>query len=247
MIHREFWLQVVVEVVLPVSIPLLVWLALLQGQATVGGFTAVTLRQYYILIAIIAVLGHTVVHGELSRLVHEGTLSQWLIRPVPFWSYLFSLTLARVLALAVPVALVTLLLALADPAIFSGMGIQNAAAAMMVLPMAVILVNAVNVLIGLLAFWFIEIEGVYAGIVLGLGFFSGLIVPTTLFPPLLRTIGLFLPYHAVFGSPVESVLHPSLAGLALTLLAQASWLVLICAAIYFLWPYGLRRFDAVGG
>lgn len=246
-VHREFWVQVFVEVVLPVTIPLLVWLALLGDAGSIGGFTQISMRRYYLLVTVIAVLAHTVIHVELSRLIHEGTLSQWLIRPGSFWMYCVSLLVSRIIVLLFPAIFIVVFMIVLDFNIFAGLGLSHIIAAIVLLPLAVAIACAMNVLIGFTAFWFIEIEGIYAGVLLALGFFGGMIVPLSILPPVVDFIGHFLPHFFVFSGPIETILHPTVSGIFIVLGGQTLWFTLIFLALYSLWPLGLRRFDAVGG
>ncbi len=246
MIHREFWLQVVIEVILPVSIPLLVWLSLLGSGVTLAEFTSSSMRQYYFFVTIIAILSHTEIQMDLSRLVHEGTLSQWLLRPSSAVSYISSIILSRIVTLALPTVVVGALMVIFDPQIFLGMTPAHLIAMSALIPLAILVACMVNILIALMSFWFVEVEGIFAGTSLILGFFSGMVMPVELLPSIFREIGEWVPYQYVFAAPIRAIIDPGLENVKQALLGQLIWIVILGALLRITWGAGLRRFDAVG-
>jgi len=247
-VHREFWLQTVIEVILPVSIPLLVWLAVIKSGGDVGGFSDFEIGKYYLLTIIIATLAHTGVHNDLSTFVHQGTLSQWLLRPIVFGSTITALVFSRITFLLFPASLALVLgLLLNFSTSDEFFNVNVLLTAFMVIPLGITVACFMNVLIGLIAFWFIEIEGIYAGTILILGFFSGMVVPVSLLPKALQGFGAFLPYHYVYAAPIGAISSPTSGIIFQTILGQLAWISILAFALALTWKKGLRRFDAVGG
>jgi len=246
MVHREYWLQVLIEVVFPVSIPMLVWLALLQQKSQIGEFNAESIRQYYFLVTIISTLSFTKIHVDLSEMVHMGTLNQWLLRPVNFWNTTSSLMFARMISLLAPTVAIILFFLVIDPNLISLFHETTLLNTFALLPLAIILACCMNAFVGLIAFWFIEIEGIYAGIILAFGFFSGMVLPASFLPLQMQKIGEWLPFHYVFTAPISIIMDSEGHAALPIILGQLSWIGGLCVAIAIAWRLGLRRFDAVG-
>ena len=86
LLHREFWIQLFLERVLPLAIPLLAWISIFEyaKRDSLAGWAEHDMVAYYILVFLIGLFTDIQFHYEMSTMVHLGTLSQWLIRPLTF-------------------------------------------------------------------------------------------------------------------------------------------------------------------
>lgn len=249
LLHREFWIQLFLERILPLMIPLLAWLSIFAyaERESLAGWSEHEMTAYYILVFLIGLLTDIQFHYEMSQMVHLGTLNQWLIRPLSFLETATSYILARMIMLLIP-GTVALLLCLAFmPAAFGALSFASFFHAALVLPLAVALFCLLSAVIGTIAFWVIHTEGVFSLTMLTLEFLGGRLLPLDLLPSWLEKISRFLPLRFGIAGPVKFILHPTTTPLFPILAGQALWCLLLSAMVALLWRAGLRRYDAVGG
>ncbi|MDO8469154.1 MAG: ABC-2 family transporter protein [Candidatus Peribacter sp.] len=249
LLHREFWLQLFLERILPLMIPLLAWTAIFKhAQAdTLGGWAEQDMIAYYLLVFIIGIFTDIQFHYEMSSMVHMGTLNQWLIRPLTFLETTLSIILARIILLLIP-ALAALLLCLwFFPAVFAGLTLLSLWHALLVMPLSLVIFSLLSTAIGMCAFWVIKTDSIFALVMLVLEFFGGRLLPLDLLPAWLERVSRVLPLRFGISGPVEAILHPQTTALASLLFGQVLWCVLLFALVIFLWRTGVRHYDAVGG
>lgn len=245
-LHREFWFMFVLNGVLPVVVPLLAWVALAQSTAdfNVDGWSIDEFMSYYVITFIIFALSFTSVHSQMSELVHTGQLNYWLLRPVNMMEFAVSFSVARFAVMAVFCTLVIIGLQIVGLPVFTSL--SQVGLAVLVLPLAILLLILLTVCIGMLAFWLIQCDGAFAAILLFLQFFGGLILPIGLFPSWVQPLAAILPLRFAFGLPAEAIVNQSFADVPVILFGQLAWLHLIYLFTVYLWQKGLQQYDAVG-
>ena len=249
LLHREFWLQLFLERILPLTIPLLAWKAIFDhAQAdSLGGWAENDMIAYYLLVFIIGIFTDIQFHYEMSSMVHMGTLNQWLIRPLTFLETTVSIILSRIVLLLIP-ALTALLLCLwIFPSVFAELSFASLINAIIVMPLSLVLFSLLSTAVGMCAFWVIKTDSIFALVMLILEFFGGRLLPLDLLPAWLEHISRVLPLRFGISGPVDAILHPQSAALSTLLLGQALWSILLFGLVILLWRAGIRRYDAVGG
>ncbi|MDD4286865.1 MAG: ABC-2 family transporter protein [Candidatus Peribacteraceae bacterium] len=249
LLHREFWLQLFLERILPLLIPLLAWISIFEyAEAdTLAGWAEKEMVAYYILVFLIGIFTDIQFHYEMSMMVHMGTLNQWLIRPITFLETALSYILARIVLLLIPGLTALLLCFWLFPSAFAGLSLASFWNALLVLPFALILFSLLSTLVGTFAFWLIKTDSIFALLMLVLEFFGGRLLPLDLLPSWLERISRVLPLRFGIAGPVEAILHPETTTLPPLLLGQILWCFALFALIILLWRAGMRRYDAVGG
>lgn len=249
LLHREFWIQLFLERILPLMIPLLAWRALFDYAQTdtLSGWAEQDMIAYYLLVFIIGIFTDIQFHYEMSTMVHMGTLNQWLIRPLTFFETALSHILARIVLLLIPGVAALLLCAMIFPSVFMGLTLFSLRNALLVLPLSLALFSLLSMMVGMFAFWLIKTDSIFALTLLVLEFFGGKLLPIDLLPAWLERVSRVLPLRFGIAGPVEAILHPASASLLPLLLGQFLWCTLLFALIVLLWRAGLRRYDAVGG
>ncbi len=244
-VHREFWLILLLNGVLPVVVPLLAWVALADsvGNLHIEGWTIDTFTQYYIVNFIIYSLSFTAIHHEMGNLIRTGQMNFWILRPLSFFEFALSYSFSRLLVMLTFCACVGFIVQLLGITSFSA---EQMIIAFTVLPLAIILLVTLNICIGTLAFWLIECDGMFAAVLLFLQFFGGLILPLNLFPVWIQPVSHVLPLRFAFGLPAESIVNLTYSGISYILAGQITWIVILMIATWILWRFGLRHYDAVG-
>jgi ABC-type uncharacterized transport system permease subunit len=105
-----------------------------------------------------------------------------------------------------------------------------------------------NLVVGLIGFWTIEVNGVTLFSYLVNQFLAGALVPLPLFPDALRTVAGLLPFQATTYAPTAIYLGRITGTGALSAIAvQVAWILLLAAAARLLWRSALRRVVVQGG
>jgi|GEM_PF-1295730 len=249
LLHREFWIQLVIERALPLAIPLLAWLSIYNfAQAdALSGWSKNGMIAYYLLVFVIGLFTDIQFHYEMSAMVHMGTLTQWLIRPLSFFETILSHVIARIVLLFIP-GIAALLLGLwLIPGAFSALTLPLVLRSLVVLPFSLVLFSLLSVSVGMLSFWLIKTDSIFALLMLVLEFFGGRLLPLEMLPSWLQNISRFLPMRFAIAGPVESILHPQSSSLFSLLFGQITWSVILLILVVLIWRAGIRHYDAVGG
>lgn len=111
--------------------------------------------------------------------------------------------------------------------------------------LAFLLSFVVQVIFGMLAFWFEQSMGFFGLWFAAYALLGGYVVPLDLLPPAVGAAARWLPFQATLAAPVEILvgLEPDLLG---RLAVQVGWTAALAALAALMWQRGLRRYGAVG-
>lgn len=185
-------------------------------------------------------------HDIVAR-VREGQIGFDLSRPVSYPSQLVAsaagdlLGMLPMLVAALPVA--ALFGKLAPPPNWQA-GVGYIASFLIAWLIAVELA----MIIGLVAFWTLEMTGFMMVYNLVGGFATGALVPLWFMPDLLRQVIQFLPFQSIVYVPVSIYIGiPATGGILTALLLQLFWAVALVAVIGAVWKRALHRTVIQGG
>ncbi|MCD5416320.1 ABC-2 family transporter protein [Candidatus Bipolaricaulota bacterium] len=226
-----------------VVVLLFFWRAVFFARATIEGLDWPFMLRYVILVQfIICATQPTNIARELSDKVRDGSLATQIVRPFGLLWYL----VCRILA-----AIVWQLLWIGAPLVLIGFSLRlgpETPTYLVLLPISLVLAflmnTAVEITIGLAAFWFRRNEGIIHARDFLFSLFSGALLPLVLFPGPLQRVLDFLPFKASIDVPVGFYLgysHP------VALLYQGIWALIAWAVCWLVFRRALRRFDALGG
>ncbi len=229
----------------------ILWGAAFSGVEQMGGFDIRQTLTYFItVLALQFMVGAFNEDYQIGEEIRNGLINQFLLKPVNYFGYRLSLFAS---ARVVSGLLVLIPLAAVSPWIGEQLTFPHEPWRIPIGLVAMVLAAALQFAIafcfGLLAFWFLEIQGfvilAYA-IETSLG---GAMFPLDLLPAGVMRVAQYLPfpYQMYFpaaiitgriGSPDEA-----LRGLAI----QAVWVVVAMVGARLLWERGLQKHTAVGG
>ncbi len=228
----------------------ILWSAAFRGQDTIGGFDLDQTLTYFISLLVLQFfIGAFNEDYQISEEIRNGLINQFLLKPINYFAYRFTLFLAARLVSGL-LALVPVILAL--PLLGEHLTFPDESWRLILgIPaafMAAFIQFCIAYIFGLLTFWFLEIQSF---VILSLAVetvLGGQIFPLDLLPATIFRISQFLPYYyqmyfpaAIFTGRLDQA--TAMEGLAI----QAVWVVLLVAFAQFLWRRGLRRHTAVGG
>jgi len=189
---------------------------------------------------------HTV-SRYLRERIREGSVVFDLVRPVGFVPQMVAQLVGAlggallIIVIALPV--VALAGSLSLPA-----GAQAAGMFAVSLLCAYGIAGLLSMMLSMVAFWTLEIDGLTMLYVLVASFLSGALVPVAVFPGALRTVVEWLPFQATTYVPA-SIYVGSLAGSEAwrAIGLQLAWVVILGLAAALMWRRAMRRVVVQGG
>ena len=247
LIYRAEFVMYMLSTVLAPTISLLIWRAALANGAALP-VDEEYLTTYFVLLGVVSMLTSSWISGFLAESIRLGKISIWIVRPgsTHFNGIANNLSekIVKSAALAPLIAILwwffrDSIVLPTDPLRWLLAGIAIVAAAVMV--------YALDVLIGALAFWVDDIGGIDWARNLITIVLSGQLVPLVLMPAWARGMMDVQPFRFTLSFPLELIVGDlSPADLALGMTLQLLYPVLTVLAAYRLWRRGMRAYTAVG-
>jgi len=235
-------------VVLRVYLMRVFWTAVYGGGGAVEGITLPMMITYATLASVQGIVTSTWVHWWVQSKVRDGSIIIDLIRPYGFLRSLLAWSVGDSLLWGGPMAGFTLAVSL----LFVDLQPPASLAAGLAYLASLILALGVNfliyVLVGLVAFWTLELFGFNAIVRLLSEFLSGGLVPLWFFPPWARRIAEWLPFQSLAHLPL-SIYIGKIEGAAvwMALLKQAAWIGVLSIVAWLIWKAAERKVIVQGG
>lgn len=228
---------------------ILMWTAIYaSGSGIIKGFTLNEMITYVLIGNLCMVAVRNFLPSFVSRDINEGRLSMFLVKPIPYIKFVFFNELGRA-ALAVFVSVMSQFLIIL---FFLDKFILNKDLLYLLLIFAMVFLSfiielLIGFLVGTIAFWTDEVDGIQATIDRIKKFFAGGYFPLSLLPVALASLSMYLPFAYSFFVPAQLYLkkidlHTGLIGLGV----QMVWIILLSFILNFVWKKGLRKYEATG-
>ncbi|MGH7200114.1 MAG: ABC transporter permease, partial [Planctomycetaceae bacterium] len=255
LVYRGDFMFVTLMRFLPIVTQVFLWGAIFavgtgEERETLNGYSYEDMVAYYLL----AMLGRAAssmpgLSSGMASDIRDGTVKKYLTQPIDMLGYLFWYRIAHKLVYyfvaAVPFGLVFWLCRGYFPGWPDGWTI---AAWLASLVMAFLVGFLIESLIGLIAFWFLEVSSLLFIYMMLNYFLSGHMVPLDWLPDPLGEWVRFLPFKYLAYFPAAIMLgrytHEELAW---QLAMEAVWIVALLAANRAAFARGVRRYGAFGG
>jgi len=185
---------------------------------------------------------------DLSRMITEGEIAMQLIKPFHVQSVMqfeaVGESAFRLVMFTLPIMVVIVPLfgirTPPDPALYGWTFLSFV--------LALVVYSQINFLLGCLAFFTKNIQGVLRAKMVSMDFLTGVVVPFTFFPAWVQTVVGWLPFQAISYIPVTMYLGKRTGpDLTAALLLQAGWAVGLFVAGRLLWRFAVRRVIVQGG
>ena len=229
----------------------ILWSAAYSGNAQIAGFNFSQTFTYFVALIVVQFLvGAFNEDYQISEEIRNGLINQFLLKPINYFGYRFSIYLSArfVTGLLIFLPLLVTYPLLKDYLVLPA-GSWRLAVGVPALFMSALIQFGIAYCFGLLSFWFLEIQGF---VVLSMAFESmlgGQIFPLDLLPDWLFNASAALPYFYQMYFPVAiftgRINDPATAIAMLQI--QAFWVVVLLTIGRVLWHRGLRLHTAVGG
>ena len=236
---------------IPMIAAIAIWQAIFRsGKEIIAGYTLAQMLSYYLIATVIEMTTTpTEDEWQVATDIKDGTISQFLIRPIDYLRYRFCLFSAnRLIYTVVALAPISLIIGwkadyLLPPA--NGSALIGFACS---LALSAVLQFLLVYLTALLAFWVLEISTFSFMLLAAQRLASGEMFPLDLLPRWLHQLLMLTPFPYCMFFPVTVYMgrldtNTMLQGLGM----QAIWIGILFAATRLVWERGLRTFTVVGG
>lgn len=224
------------------------WFLIIPGKGSLFGYTSATMLTYVVLSDLFSSIVLSSLSGEIGDEINKGDLSNYLIKPIDYFTYWFFRDIGDKLmniSFAIPELLLVLLILRPPFFLQTNLGILSAVCLSLIGGMLIFF--SINLLLGTIGFWSSEVWAPRFILFTLLSFFSGGIFPLDILPAPLFHIFQLLPFTYLLFFPLKIYLGqlPFLqiaAGLGITFF-WAGGLYLI---VRIVWKQGLKMYTAQG-
>jgi ABC-2 type transport system permease protein len=229
----------------------ILWSAAFSGREHLGGFSLGQTITYFVTLLVLQFFISAFNEDyQISEEIRNGLINQFLLKPINYFAYRFSIFVAArlVSGLLVIVPLLVALPFLTEYLTFP----RDPAVLLYGLPamaMSAIIQFSIAYCFGLLTFWFLEIQGF---VILSMAvetILGGQMFPLDLLPAWAYAVAKCLPfyYQMYFPAAIFTGRITDTAAIWQGYAIQASWVIALLLLNHALWTRGLRRHTAVGG
>ncbi len=228
----------------------ILWGAAYAGNPAIGGYSFAQTLTYFVVIFILQFfIGAFNEDYQISEDIRNGLINQFLLKPINYFAYRLSVFAA---ARVVSGAFGLLALALALPFLRGYLDLPHEAwriaLGLPAMALTAIIQFSIAYCFGLLAFWFLDIQGFVILSMAVENLLGGQIVPLDLLPPAVFNVVRFLPffYQAYFPAAIltgRQGFDFAVQGLVI----QAFWAFILVCLAEAVWLRGLKHHTAAGG
>ena len=216
----------------------------LSGQITVS---ELTIYYFFLIIAVTFLMSH--IEEDVAYYdIKQGNLVRYLLRPISYyWIKFYEELPYRVLQGFYGLIILAIFFSFfgnfASPLLTPLIFILS----ILIAIFAYFISFTFKMIVGLLAFWFVEIGGLFNMMEVIIVVFAGLIMPISLMPQQIKNLANYLPFSYIVYYPIFAFLGkfaaPRLVEIVLT---QLLWLLILITVYKVLWIKGIKKFTGVG-
>jgi ABC-2 type transport system permease protein len=229
----------------------ILWTAAFLGRDELGGFSLNQTLTYFVTLLVLQFFISAFNEDyQISEDIRNGLINQFLLKPINYFVYRFSIFVA---ARLVSGALVLIPLLIAFPFLHNALDFPaepwRIAVGVPAMLLSAVIQFSIAYCFGMLTFWFLEIQGF---VILSLAIevlLGGQMFPLDLLPAWAYQIAKLLPfyYQMYFPAAIFTGRIGDPAAIAQGFMIQIGWVIVLLIVNQWLWLRGLRRHTAVGG
>ncbi len=233
---------------LSLLIMVLAWVAA-SGDGSYGGYSKSELITYYILSLLLQWSTGWFPYYQVKESIKNGSIvGGILLKPLSlFWKSFAEEVGWRVYSLILG-AISTIIFAFAFRHYFSvALDFERFLIVMVSLPLAILVTFTFSLCMGIVAFWFTEIETLDALFWVGRGFLGGQAIPISFVPALFTSLIIFSPFRYMFSFPLE-VYFGKLTSLEILsgFLIGIVWVGILAGIYKLMWEKGRQAYTSFG-
>jgi ABC-2 type transport system permease protein len=224
------------------------WQAIFAGRHAFGPYTLGGMISYFVMCKFLhfAYRGNTA--ASIADEIRQGDLSVYLLRPLNYLKFWFTVTLTERFFQAILESVVVVAFLIFLPQYFNfSLGSSNCLSFLVSIGLALILNFLLNILIAATAFWVTDIRLFHTSVILIARSLAGFIMPLDLFPSPLNKISMVLPFSYLLYFPIKIYQNSfSLKETLLRILFGFTWALALSFIAKFIWRRGPKHYEAVG-
>jgi ABC-2 type transport system permease protein len=232
------------------AVVFILWGAAFAGSERIGGFDLRQTLTYFVTLLVLQFFISAFNEDyQISEEIRNGLINQFLLKPINYFLYRFSIFVAARLVSGV---LILLPLLCAFPVIRDYLTFPldgwRLAVGLPALALSALIQFSIAYCFGMLTFWFLEIQGFVILSMAVEAVLGGQIFPLDLMPEPIFRASQYLPFYYQMYFPAAIItgrIDLPTAGQGLAI--QTGWVLVLLAVNHLLWVRGLRRHTAVGG
>ncbi len=236
-----YWMSIPFIMVINYSI----WGIFFSTNETIGGFDFTSMLAYLFLTFCFRKMQGPNETNDAEDEIKSGKIITYLARPIDYFTFRLSARIGTIIVTTPIVFLITI-----GTFLFAGKEIPPLPHFILAFALSFIGLMVLFELfysINLLAFWFEEIWGFRRGVYTMAWLFSGSLIPVSLLPGFLNTIGKTLPFHHQAAVPTLYLLGiEPFSTVQESFLILGAWLIVLYALQRYIWKKGLRSYDGKG-
>ncbi|MDO5644541.1 MAG: ABC-2 family transporter protein [Dermabacter sp.] len=244
--YRWWLLAMQLSVASAPLISLLAW----RGSIALGATPPVTteyLTSYLILVSVVTMLTSSWTAPFLAESIRMGTLNSWLVRPCSTHVASAANNIAEKLAKLITLTPVILILAIYFRESFTlPTDLRLWAAFVLSLLLAAVMVYALDIAIGALAFWWEDIASLERFRQLVAVVLSGAVVPFATLPDSWQEPLRYQPFAYLASVPLDILLRPEQIGIIQSLLIECLWVAGALGLAVTVWRLGIKQYKGAG-
>ena len=232
------------------AVVFILWGAAYGGSKSIGGFDFGQTRTYFVTLLVLQFfIGAFNEDYQISEEIRNGLINQFLLKPINYFLYRFSIFVS---ARLVSGALIILPILIALPFIGSQLTFPHELwripVGLVAMGLSALVQFSIAYCFGMLTFWFLEIQGF---VILSMAIevlLGGQMFPLDLMPAWIFRLAQFLPFY--YQAYFPGAIFTGRIGLPLAsqgLVIELFWVLALLGLNQLLWVRGLRRHTAVGG
>lgn len=227
---------------------ILMWTAIYGKQEFIKGFTLREMITYILIGNLFNALVRNFLKGVVADDIKEGRLSMFLLMPISYFKFIISRELGRI-SVSTFFSVISQLLVIS---FFLKLFIVNTDVFYLLLVLAMVILAFISelllsYLVGLSAFWFDDVNGLYSTVDRVQKFFSGGYFPLNLLPIGFMRASFLMPFAYSFFVPAQLYLKKiNLSDGFKGIAVQMVWIALLYAITQIVWKRGLKRYEGVG-
>ena len=247
LVFRSNFIIGVLHVVIRVVLLMALWSALYSDHDVVGGIDLATIMLYTVASIIFGIFISSGVEDSITAKIRDGSISIMLTRPLSYPVAVcveqLAFTVQNIILRVLPYIAVAWVLGIG-----AGGSMYFSLALVVSILLAYLLMLFFQMSFGMTAFWTMEISGLMQVRNAMMLVFSGSMIPLWFFPDWLFGIARFLPFQAIYHTPL-SILIGRIEGADIweALLIQLIWLIFFFVISIVFWGKSRYRVVVNGG
>ncbi|WP_416827944.1 ABC transporter permease [Ectobacillus polymachus] len=223
------------------------WTAVYENKETVGTLSLSNMLTYMV----VAMLLEQYVSGvgnNLARMIKQGDIAMELMKPYHLLDKLVAMDIGQKISNSIRTTIPMLLFATWFVGNTLPQSLESFALFMISVVLGILIGTQLDLIIGILAFWTVNVWGLRLLRDSIIQFCSGALVPLSLYPQWFQEISMFLPFQSMVYIPV-SIYTGSISGTQayMAIATQFVWFIFIAILVRFIWAFAIRKITIFGG